>query len=381
MKVYRGYLRCIKGNLHTILMYCFIFLGISIVMLKTSWEKPDGEYAGKRLTVAVVDEDGSVWSQALTEYIGKYHDISDLETDKAVLAEALYYGRIQYIVYIPDEFEEKCLVKNQKIEVVNVPGSANSAYVDQLLNTFVYQARIFLKAGYSQEEAARAVLQAGDITPEVNLYSSGRSSVVYNVFRYMPYLYLGVLCYSMGMIQKEYQKINIKRRLLASSVSLKYQAVWKFLAFLTVGVIAWIVCSAMGIGMCWSDFIENPNKAYILQNNFALMLASLALAFLVGTVAKTTDAVNGLSNVLSLGLCFLGGVFVPVEMLSQGVKRIGQFLPVYWYSQNNSMLSFTSKMTEAAKKQLYMGLLIQLVFGAACVAAALAVMRVKQQEE
>lgn len=382
MKVFSGYLKCVKGNLPVIIMYCLIFLGISIVMFQvTGTEAGAGAYTGKRLDIAVVDEDNSVWSRAMTEYLEEYHNISGLGTDKTVLSEALYYNRIQYIVYIPDGFEDKCLKQKGKLEVVSQPGSSYSVYVDYLLNIFVNQARIFLKAGYAADEAVQAVLETADIRPEVNLYSAGRSSTVYNAFRFMPYLYLGILCYSMGIVQKEYQEINMKRRMLASSVSLSQQAAQKLLAFLFVGAVSWAVCSTMGIGLCWREFIESPNKGYIMLNSFTLMLASLALAFFVGTVAKTADAVNGMTNVLSLGLCFLGGVFVPVEMLSGGVGKIGQFLPTWWYSENISLLSFTAKMTESVKKQMYQGFLIQIVFGAACVAAALAVMRVKQQEE
>ena len=40
-----------------------------------------------------------------------------------------------------------------------------------------------------------------------------------------------------------------------------------------------------------------------------------------------------IANTISLGMAFLCGTFVPFELLSDGVKRVAQFLPTYWYTQ------------------------------------------------
>ena len=111
------------------------------------------------------------------------------------------------------------------------------------------------------------------------------------------------------------------------------------------------------------------------------MLGALAAAFFVGSMARTDAAVNGMANVLSLGFCFLGGIFVPLEMLTGVVRRIGQFFPTYWYAQNISILSFNETLTESLKTTLFQGMGIQILFALACVAVALAIGRAKRQEE
>ena len=52
-----------------------------------------------------------------------------------------------------------------------------------------------------------------------------------------------------------------------------------------------------------------------------MLLCALALAFLVGSLVKTSDALNGITNLLGLGMCFLCGVFVDMDLLSSGVRR------------------------------------------------------------
>ena len=38
-----------------------------------------------------------------------------------------------------------------------------------------------------------------------------------------------------------------------------------------------------------------------------------------------------ISNLVVLGMCFLAGVFVPLEYLSDTLVKAAHFLPVYWY--------------------------------------------------
>ena len=81
------------------------------------------------------------------------------------------------------------------------------------------------------------------------------------------------------------------------------------------------------------------------------------------------------------GLLLLGGIFVPLEMLTGVVRRIGQFFPTYWYAQNISILSFNETLTDSLKTTLFQGMGIQILFALACVAVALAIGRAKRQEE
>lgn len=382
MKVFEGYLKCVRGNVHTILMYCMIFFAISLTMSQFSGKgQAQGVYSKTRLTVAVVDEDNSMWSHALTEYIAQSHEIAEVSEDKKSLADALYYDWIQYIVYIPENFEDKCLKGQEKLEVMSRPGTTYEYYVNAMLDTFVNETKVFLAAGYLEDAAAKAVLETGKEEGEVYLSAPAGSQGTYNVFRFMPYLYLSILCFTMGTVHREYQQMDMKRRLSASCVSLKKQNFQMLLAFLAVGISIWILGSLMGILLCWQDFMGSGKEFYFLANGAAVMLASLAAAFFVGTAAKTSGAVNGMANIVSLGFCMLGGIFVPLEMLTGMVKRVGQFLPTYWYSKNTRILCYSSRLTDSLQKEIWQGFLIQILFAAACAAAAVALNRARQQEE
>ena len=382
MKVYKGYLISLKANISTMLLYCSIFLLVAFSMVYLTSEGTNtGSYSQQRLSIGVVDRDRSFWSETLLEYLEQYHDVMIMDDDMDVLAEAVYNTDILYAVILPEDFLNTCIVGEKPVETLTESGSQWEYYVNGRIDSFINTVRVCLAGGYSPEEAAQMVLDTTKVQAQVQMESSREDLSVYNVFRFMPYLYFSILCFVLGLIQKEYQDIDIRRRLLASSLTLKSQNLQSLLAFFTTGALAWVLCEGIGILTCASEFWDSPNKWLILLNGFTIMLGALAAAYFVGSMAKSNAAVNGMANVLSLGFCFLGGIFVPLELLTGVVRKIGQFFPTYWYAQNISILSFNDTMTESLRSDLYQGMVIQILFAVACVAVALAIGKARRQEE
>ena len=83
-------------------------------------------------------------------------------------------------------------------------------------------------------------------------------------------------------------------------------------------------------------------------------------------------------NIISLGMCFLGGAFVPLEFMGNDVKVVSQFLPVYWYEKANDILADFGHLTASAKGQFLQAIMIQLVFAAAFVCLVLVVEKYKR---
>ena len=111
-----------------------------------------------------------------------------------------------------------------------------------------------------------------------------------------------------------------------------------------------------------------------------MLFAAIALAYLIGVIAPNRDALTGIANIISLGMCFLGGVFVPLEFLGNHVKVVSQFFPVYWYEKANDILSDFGHLTASAKGQFLQAIMIQLVFTAVFVCLVLVVEKYKRVE-
>ena len=116
-----------------------------------------------------------------------------------------------------------------------------------------------------------------------------------------------------------------------------------------------------------------------MLNSLTLLLVGLALSFLLGTFITKEDILPALVNVVTLGMSFLCGVFVPLDIMGKGVKTVAHFLPVYWYAISNNLLNNSAVLTQAQRQLLYRNYGIQLLFAAAIFCIALVVSKRARQ--
>ena len=88
---------------------------------------------------------------------------------------------------------------------------------------------------------------------------------------------------------------------------------------------------------------------------------------------------SAVANLVTISLSFLSGVFVPVELLGEGIKRLSIFLPTYWYVRTVDLLDPGMTPSPAASAAFFEGLLIQAGFAAAFLALSLLLARRKSQ--
>lgn len=105
----------------------------------------------------------------------------------------------------------------------------------------------------------------------------------------------------------------------------------------------------------------------------SFVFVAVSIAYFSGSLVTNKDALTGTMNIISLGMCFLCGVFVPLDYISTGVKNVSQFLPVYWYETANEILGEFTVLTGSTKIQIYQAVGIQLVFGVVFVCLTLVV--------
>lgn len=385
MIVFKGYLKGIKRNYQLVLTYLFIFLVIGTIFGYAAKTEVETNYTEERCQVAMIDLDDTVFSRGLRKYMEKYHDLVDLPNDKKVLSEELYNNNIQFVITIPQGAEEDCMQGEGRISTTSGVSQQNSWYIGAKVDEYVNFMRTYGKAGYSTEDALEKVLALSEckavVTFGKNRTNGDLQTQLGFSFRYLPYVMIAILCLVLGTVFQEYRGSDIKRRLRASSLSLRRQNGEALLAFLVIGCGLYVICMLLTIALSGKAFFTNGNLGYFAVNAFCMILVSLSLAFFVGTVSKETEALNGLANVLSLAMCFLGGVFVPEYMFTGGMRKTAMFFPTFWYERNNTMLDQHQVLTDALKTTIYQGYGFQILFACACVCVSLLVIKAKDQEK
>ena len=220
MTVFKGYMRIMKKNTGLILLYLGIFFGVTMALQAAAGKETYTSYESEKIKIGVVDKDNGPFAEGLVKWLEGTHHVTMLEDNREKLQEELFYRNVEYIVVIPEDFYESCMVNGESISVTKVPGSYSAYYVDQQLESCLNTMRTYLKAGFSQKEAATAILdkKRGEVTMLDTDENSGTSGWLY-YFRYIPYLFLALLCYVMGYVLMAFKKDDIPKRMQASAIS------------------------------------------------------------------------------------------------------------------------------------------------------------------
>lgn len=382
MTVFKAYMKIAKKNIWLFVMYLVIFFAVTSIFQKvkgSAEEESKSGYRTESIPIGIVDEDKGKLAKSLKDYLGRTNEILSLENDKEVLQENLFYRNVEYILWIPQEFEKTCITGNENLRVVKVPDSSAGYYIDQQINSFLNYAKVYKAAGFTEEETAEKMKEAGKANVTLADLSGNDGKTPEHVFyyQYMPYLILSVICYMLGYILLGFRKGELPRRMQASAIPKRRQSAEGLLAAGILSLVLWGIVTIAGIMLYGQPFIRSEGFAWFLVNSLALVAVALALAYLCGMCIKNSTSLSGLVNVLTIGMCFLCGAFVPLEYLNKGVKTAAQFLPVYWYEKVNGILGEFGTIAGSVRTEVLQGIGIQLVFAAALVCVTFAVSREK----
>ncbi len=368
-----------------VFLYIIIFLAISLLTQKMLGTQGAVSFKQESLNIAVLDRDGGRLAEGLTEYLSVYHNIKDIPDDESILQDRLFYREIYYIVTIPEDFENKVLHGDQTLPITKVPGSTSGFYVDQQINTFINSVRVMTDGGFSLTDAVEKVKEYSQETPDVTMIDkNGHGGVMPGhafMYQYMPYIIISILCYTLGYIMIEFNKPDVRKRMRCSAVSDRALNTQLFLGYTVVGFAVWCICTIMPVFVYGRQFLTDANLPFYLMNSFVLTIVSLTLAFFSGSLLKSEELISAVVNVLSLGMSFLCGVFVSMEILGKGVLTVAHFLPVYWYEVSNNLLAGNKSLSPAQMAEFFTGLGIQLLFAAALFGTALVFRKNRAQTE
>jgi len=115
-----------------------------------------------------------------------------------------------------------------------------------------------------------------------------------------------------------------------------------------------------------------------IANAFIFLTIATAIGYFVSIFAKTSNVLNMVTNTVGLGMSFLGGIFVPREILGESVLNVSRFLPTYWYVNVVDAIQNVGS-NQSLMKDIGISLGIQAVFAITIFAMALVATRVKSE--
>lgn len=336
MTTYKAFLRVLKKNIWMIGLYTLILI---VCMIGNMQNKNSlTNFTAAKPTVTIRDEDNSLLSGRLKNYFAKRADIVELKTDEE-LNDALYYSGTSYEIDVPKGFgAEIAAGKKPEMSVKSVENYG--AYLAETMYArFLKIAEAYAPA--AEEDIVKNLDEILEHETEVEMTSKmdvGSLTNARNYYNFMNYAILAGMVFAVAYTMAAFKKEMVQKRLAVSATSYRKINRQLLLSNLLVALVLLIFYVGLSVVMV-GDIMMTTNGALFVVNAAVMSLFAVAFAFLLTNLLKNNNAILAVVNVVSIGSCFLCGVFVPAEWMPQFVQNIGRVLPSFYYVENNKLIS------------------------------------------
>jgi len=341
-----------------------VYLGIAIGMVYILSGFNSGgntSYTTISQGIIILDKDNSEVSKGLISYLGSINAILDDSYTEEQITDLIYYTKASNYLVIPKGFGDSYLSGSNeplKIESTKVADARMGYSVETEMNSYLNLTSNYMKGGYSFEEADKLSRESLADTGAVNMVSEVKieDDKIFTVFIMLPYALLTMLCSAVLPVILRFGSTLINKRTGISSLPSTKKQLMLALAstVVTVGII--IVLITVSSLLAGEFFTER--WALIVLNGIVFSMTGVMIIIALSSFSIKPEATPAITNIVALSFSFLGGIFVPIEVLGGGAKAIGQFLPTYWYSEAIERIKNQGTFSEILNC-----LLIQLLFG------------------
>ncbi len=380
MQVYRAYIKILKKTLPSLSIYLIIFLALSFFLSGSGKESKATQFTKNKIDIAVINEDEGVLGSKLKEYIGGIHNLVELENDKELLQDELYNRNVEYILFIPKDFTSKLRAGEIEnlCENVKIPGSTTGKYIDYQIEQYISTLNLYLISQVEEEKALAYTMNDLSAEVEVNLLDSKITTSKaddYYYFLYLPYILISLVILGIGPILMIFNKKEINDRNLCSAMPLKKKNMQLIMGCIITVMIFYLLFMIVAF-VIYGKNMGTLKEALYLINAFVFLIIATGMGYFVSIFTTTTNELNMITNTIGLGMSFLGGIFVPREILGENVLVISKFLPTYWYVNAVEAIQNVSS-NSGFMKDIQISIGIQLLFAIAIFAVALVATRIR----
>lgn len=385
MQVFKLCMKIIRQNLPSMMIYVVVFLGIAILISTANTRETAGGFSQTKTDIAFFSAENTPLTEGLKKELSKTCNFVAISDETEKLQDALYFRSVTYIIHIPKGFTEGFLRGDDvKISKTIVPDSVSARYTDLAVSQYLNTARLYTKGlnGIPQEElVSRISADLATNTPvelKTNAVKTDQSSFSTYYFNYLAYALSAILILGITAIMMVFNNVDLKRRNFCSPVhsgSINLQ-------FILANLVFTFVCWVIMVGACFAlypSLLGTPNALWFLVNSGVFTLCLSNLSYVIGSLMKNRNAISAVCNVVTLGPCFISGVFVPQQFLNDTVLKIASFTPTYWYVKANNQISELTAFNYSTLSPSLFCMVVELAFAAAFLAIALAIGKQRQR--
>ncbi len=344
MQVFKTFIKVMKKRLHISMIYIIIFIVIGIVMTASSSDKSG--FSDTKLSVSITDLDDTDASRALADYIGNNNEIVKVRNNKDSIMDAVFYRRADIILTVNKGYSEK-IANGETTGLFSdyrVPGSYSAKLFDNQINRYVKMITACTAGGMEINEATAKTAELAEKEIKVEkLNFSENSNVEFGdnimfYYQYLAYILLAIMISGLCPVLLVITRKDIRNRTSCSCLSEVSRMAQIVLGTVIFAVGLYLLLTVVALFLYRSQMLNSKGLCAML-NGFVYLIFTTMLAILISVISPGGKVIDMIANVVSLGMSFLCGVFVPQSVLSETVLNIGKFLPAYWYIKANNMIA------------------------------------------
>lgn len=363
MNTFKAFLKILSKNKFLVIMYIAILVILNVSIMSSKEANNDFVSIKPDIYISNEDEEKGI-TKDLIKYLNDNCNVVKLKDNDNAISDALFYRDVNYIIYIPKNYNNDFLAgKNPELKI-KTNGNYEASLTEMLLKKYIKVANAYNEYIEDENELVTKINETLNKQSEVKLTSKvdnkilNRATIYYN---FVSYSLLGSLIYIICVVLTSFKNQKIQKRIIISSTNYKKINRQLLASNILFALVVWaffVVVSLVLIG----DFMYTPQGLIYILNSFIFTICATSLAFLLGTIIKNRDEINGVVNVVSLGSSFLCGVFAPIEMIPDYVLKIAHVLPSYYYVRNNEAVKTLEVMNYENLKPILLNGIIILCF-------------------
>lgn len=363
MTVFNTFWKVINKYKGTIILFTVML--VTFGGINTTSNNSTVDFTNSKPDIIIVNNSGNNdLTKNLISYLEKNTNVKDVKNTEEARNDALFYREVNYIIYIPKDYQKDVLSgKTPEIDIKTV-GDYNSSLAEMLLTRYLKIQSIYAKNISTEQELITAINKNLSKTSEVTITSKvdrAKTSRVSRYFNFASYSAMFIIIFVICMVLSSFNTKTIKKRTIISSMNYKTHNKYLLRASFIYSIIVWLLFMLLGTILFSNTILSLRGLVYAL-NLFIFIFTSLTLALLLSALIDNKDAVNGIVNVISLGSAFLCGAFIPTEWLPETVIKISRIFPTYWYVNSNDLLASLQTINMTSLNQVIINMIVMLVF-------------------
>lgn len=383
-------------------LYLIIYIGFLSVMgatfmgqIGTDVVETSTDYQAVGARIALVDRDGSAVSEALYDALSGTDELVDVEDETFALQDALATSQVDAVMIVPAGFGEDLLDAARagrelpELEVATGGDMQAAALATQRGSRWVslVAAQAALEPSFDANQILAAVAEASAAEPDIEMIevSHGNSAATRFAFylTFSSYTLTSSVVVVAGVVLATLNRPDVRRRQLASPVSTMRHSAMSIAAcaILTFGVCAWV--STVGIAVSGAAPLFSTAPVQIALAIVSLVVFStvpLSMAYTLSQCGFGEEALNAIANMVGMVMSFLGGAWVPLSLMSDGVRAVAHFTPTFWMYDSITTALGAKTVTPQVLGTVATDLGVMLLFAVAIVSAGLVASRLRVQE-